>query len=146
MSCIGELAFIPASGLRYLASGKIGVNMNANHRLKKNKEFQAVFRAGISKANRQFVVYQLDRPDQPSFRFGLSVSKRVGNAVVRNRIKRRIREAMRELEPRLSIKKDYVIIARKPTANMSFHEIKSSLVHVFKRAGILRPLSGGRHR
>lgn len=120
--------------------------MKTDHRLKKNKEFQAVFREKKSKANRQFVVYQLDRKEQPHFRFGLSVSKRVGNAVVRNRIKRRIRETVRELEPRLCKSKDYVIIARKPTADMDFHEIKSSLIHVFKRAGVLQLKSGGRKR
>lgn len=116
--------------------------MKRDHRLKKNKEFQAVFRARKSKANRQFVVYHLDRQDGHTFRFGLSVSKRVGNAVVRNRIKRRIREVIRELEPRLAKPKDYVIIARKPTADMDFHEIKSSLVHVFKRVGVLQSKSG----
>lgn len=118
--------------------------MCADHRLKKNNEFQAVFRAKHSKANRQFVVYQLDRRHQTSFRFGLSVSKRVGNAVVRNRIKRRIREVVRELAPHLGHNKDYVIIARKPTADMDYWQIKSSLVHVFKRAGILRNDSGRR--
>lgn len=112
--------------------------MIADRGLKKNKDFQFVFRSGNSKANRQFVVYYRKQPEPSHFRFGISVSKRVGNAVTRNRIKRYIREAIRQLEGDLSEGKDYVIIARKPTANMNFHQIKASLVHVLKRAGVLR--------
>jgi ribonuclease P protein component len=112
--------------------------MKTDRRLKKNKEFQSVFKRGISNANRQFVVYYSERTNGPNFRVGISVSKRVGNAVIRNRIKRRVREVIRELEDDLSEGKDYVIIARKPTADMSFHQIKSSLIHVLKRSGVLR--------
>ncbi|HEX6922985.1 MAG TPA: ribonuclease P protein component [Bacillales bacterium] len=117
--------------------------MKSDRRLKKNKEFQFVFRSGVSKANRQFVVYHRDRPEQKPFRVGISVSKRVGNAVKRNYIKRCIREVVRDLEGQLPEGKDYVIIARKPTADMNFHQMKSSLVHVLKRAGLLRRVSGG---
>lgn len=118
--------------------------MKAAFHLKKNKEFQAVFRAKQSTANRQFVIYHRHCPQQSVFRFGLSVSKRVGNAVVRNRIKRRIREAIREMEPRICTGKDYVIIARKPTADMDYQQIKRSLHHVCKRAGVLKKTAGGR--
>jgi ribonuclease P protein component len=116
--------------------------MTADRRLKKNKEFQFVFRSGTSKANRQFVIYFREQPDPSQFRFGISVSKKVGNAVTRNRIKRCVREVIRQVEGDLTEGKDYVIIARKPTANMNFHQIKASLVHVLKRAGVLRVQSG----
>lgn len=120
--------------------------MKADYRLKKNDEFQFVFRTGVSKANRQFVVYLTNQPKVDHFRVGISVSKRVGNAVTRNRIKRYIRELMSQMEDQISEKKDYVIIARKPTADMDFHEIKKSLVHVLKRAGVLRYRSGVKRR
>lgn len=116
--------------------------LKTDRRLKKNKQFQAVFRTGVSRANRQFVVYHRDRHDASAFRFGISVNKRVGNAVTRNRIKRRIREAVRELEGNLDEGKDYVIIARKPTAHMDYHSMKGSLIHVLKRAGVLKRRSG----
>lgn len=116
--------------------------MKTNRRLKKNKDFQLVFQSGVSKANRQFVVYFTDRPGE-SFRVGISVSKRVGNAVTRNRIKRTVREVFRLLEEDLAEGKDYVIIARRPTAEMDFREMRSSLIHVLKRAGVLRRKSGG---
>jgi len=118
--------------------------MKTDDRLKKNNEFQFVFQTGVSKANRQFVVYFTDQPANDHFRVGISVSKRVGNAVTRNRIKRHIRELIRLLENQIFEKKDYVIIARKPTADMDFHEMKKSLVHVLKRAGVLKRYTGGK--
>ncbi|WP_456277191.1 ribonuclease P protein component [Bacillus sp. AK128] len=111
--------------------------MNKQYRIKKNEDFQAVFKKGISTANRQFVIYVLDQPENESFRIGLSVSKKIGNAVTRNRIKRLVRQVMFEFKDYLKNGKDLVIIARKPTAEMDYHEVKSSLEHVCKRAKIL---------
>lgn len=102
------------------------------YRVKKNKEFQEAFKKGKSFANRQFVVYSLKKPGQEHFRIGLSVSKKLGNAVTRNQIKRYIRQVFLELEEELSNEYDYIIIARKPASEMNFFEIKSSLVHVLK--------------
>ncbi|MGP4081284.1 ribonuclease P protein component [Pseudalkalibacillus sp. R45] len=112
--------------------------MKKKYRIKKNEEFQAVFRKGESFANRQFVIYYLRKPDQDYFRLGLSVSKKIGNAVTRNRIKRLVREAFHELEENIKDSYDYVIIARKPTSSMDFHEVKSSLIHVMKRSKLMR--------
>ncbi|WP_257351705.1 ribonuclease P protein component [Pseudalkalibacillus decolorationis] len=112
--------------------------MTKNHRIKKNKEFQEVFRNGVSFANRQFVVYYMEKSEQTYFRLGLSVSKKIGNAVTRNRIKRYVREVFHELEDEIKTSYDYVIIARKPTSSMNFHEVKSSLMHVMKRSKLLK--------
>ncbi len=101
--------------------------MKKKHRIKKNDEFQAVFQKGKSNANRQFVVYQLDKEEQPNFRIGLSVSKKIGNAVVRNRIKRMVRQAITELKDEIASGKDFVIIARKPCAEMTYEEVKKKL-------------------
>ena len=65
--------------------------MNKRQRIKRNAEFQEIFKKGKSFANRQFVVYCLEK-EEDYYRVGLSVSKKVGNAVVRNRIKRYIRQ------------------------------------------------------
>lgn len=107
-------------------------------RLKKNTDFQLVFKKGKSTANRQFVVYVLKFPGRMECRLGLSVSKKVGNAVTRNRIKRKVKEVLRSLDDRLEQGSDYVIIARNPAANMTFAEIESSLQHVLKRAKVLK--------
>jgi len=106
-------------------------------RIKKNKEFQEVFKKGQSFANRQFVVYKLGKQEQKHFRIGLSVSKKIGNAVTRNRVKRYIRQAFLELEMKLNPEADYVIIARKPVADMGYDEVWKSLNHVLKIAKII---------
>lgn len=112
--------------------------MNKRNRIKKNNEFQAVFKNGKSMANRQFVVYVLEKENQENFRIGLSVSKKIGNAVKRNQIKRYIRQVFLELSEDVKPGRDYVIIARKPSATMDFHQTKSSLIHVLKRARALK--------
>lgn len=71
-------------------------------------------------------------------RFGFSVSKRVGNAVVRNRVKRRLKEAARvELLPRIELGWDFVVIARKDAADADYHRLNRSLQRLFKRAKLL---------
>lgn len=119
--------------------GTLGCNgMKKEFRIKKNEEFSRVFNEGKSVANRQFVLYFLRKEEQKHFRIGLSVSKRVGNAVTRNRIKRIIRVVFHELKEELKGEYDFVVIARQPTAKMNYHEMKKSLHHVLKLARVFR--------
>jgi len=101
-------------------------------RIKKNKEFQQVFKEGKSYANRQFVIYCLPKEGQKEFRIGLSVGKKIGNAVTRNQVKRYIRQVFFELKDEIRQDMDYVIIARLPAADLNYHETKKSLEHVLK--------------
>ncbi|MFJ8087915.1 ribonuclease P protein component [Lysinibacillus sp. NPDC095746] len=112
--------------------------MKKRQRVKKNDDFQKVFKKGKSFANRQFVVYFLEKEGQAEFRIGLSVSKKLGNAVTRNQIKRYIRQSIHELKDELKPNMDYVIIARQPAATMDFHEVKQSLQHVLRIAKALK--------
>ena len=68
--------------------------MKKAYRVKKEADFQKVFHQGESMANRQFVVYSLNKENQSHFRVGLSVGKKLGNAVKRNEIKRKIRHVL----------------------------------------------------
>lgn len=111
--------------------------MKKQFRIKKNKQFQLAFREGKSFANRQLVIYYVERPEQSHFRIGLSVGKKIGNAVVRNRIKRYLRQAFQELENEIPGSHDIVIIARKPASEMGFKEIKKSLIHLLNRECLL---------
>lgn len=111
--------------------------MNKHQRIKDNKEFQHIFKKGTSYANRQFVVYVL-QSEETHFRVGLSVSKKVGNAVTRNRVKRYIRQTFLELKDDVQ-PANYIIIARIPAATLDFHETKKSLEHVLKIAKVYRP-------
>ncbi|WP_085506632.1 ribonuclease P protein component [Thalassobacillus devorans] len=111
--------------------------MKKEYRIKKNEEFQQVFKNGKSFANRQLVLYYLKKEKQEHFRIGLSVSKRIGVAVVRNQIKRYLRQAFHELEDTIDPRYDLVIIARKPTKDMDFHQVKKSLTHVLSKSRLL---------
>lgn len=111
--------------------------MQKRHRLRKSKDFAATRREGKSWAN-NILVLVARRTDNECSRFGFSVSKRVGNAVVRNRIKRRLKEAARtEYLPRLSESWDLVVIARKDAANADSHRLNRSLRQLFRRAKII---------
>lgn len=103
-------------------------------RVKKNIDFDAIFKAHKSFANRAFIVYQLDQ-ENSHFRVGISVSKKLGNAVTRNRVKRLIRHAIREISSELTAV-DFVIIARKGVENYPFQEVKKNLMHLLKGAKI----------
>ncbi|MGY4688216.1 ribonuclease P protein component [Salibacterium sp. K-3] len=112
--------------------------MKKAYRIKKNHEFSRIFEKGKSSANRQFVIYVMDNKENDHFRAGLTVSRKMGNAVMRNRIKRLLREALREINGQLEDGKDYIIIARKPVADMHYTEIIKSLKHVMNVAGVLK--------
>ena len=113
------------------------IMMKKGFRIKDNKEFQEVFRKGKSFANRQLVVYYKRKPVQSHFRIGLSVGKKIGNAVTRNRIKRYLRQAFHELEEQVA-KHDIVIIARQPTKDMDYYQMKKSLIHLLSRERLLK--------
>lgn len=86
----------------------------AKKRLSRSSEFQRVYRQGRSKSNRYLVLYSFARGDDADqgTRFGVSVGRKVGNAVVRNKVKRTIREAYGELADELTDGLDYVVLAR----------------------------------
>lgn len=106
--------------------------MKKTYRVKSEKDFQAIFAKGKSYANRKFVVYHLAKK-QPHYRLGLSVSKKLGNAVTRNLIKRRLRHLVMGLDAKLR-HHDFVIIARKGVEELTYQEMKSNLIHVLKIA------------
>jgi ribonuclease P protein component len=84
------------------------------HRLSRSRDFDAVYRRGTSAATRYLVLHWFPREDDedgPS-RLGLAVPRSVGSAVVRNRVKRVLREAWRELLPEVPAGHDYVLVAR----------------------------------
>lgn len=118
--------------------------MKKRNRLKKNEDFQKVFKHGTSVANRQFVLYTLDQPENDELRVGLSVSKKIGNAVMRNRIKRLIRQAFLEEKERLK-EKDYIIIARKPASQLTFEETKKVCSIYSESLHYIRNLRQSRH-
>ncbi|AXQ77867.1 ribonuclease P protein component [Streptococcus chenjunshii] len=106
--------------------------MKKTYRVKSDKDFQAIFDHGQNAANRKFVVYRLAK-QQPHYRVGISVGKKIGNAVTRNAVKRKIRHVLMEFDKNLAAD-DFIIIARKGTECLDYHEIKKNLRHVLKLA------------
>lgn len=114
------------------------LRMRKAYRVKKEKEFQKVFHTGKSFANRKFIVYILEKPDQTHFRVGLSVGKKVGNAVHRNAVKRKIRASITSLHDEIRSDLDFIVIARPSTVDLASQEVYSNLKHVFALAGIIK--------
>jgi ribonuclease P protein component len=88
------------------------------HRLSRSRDFDAVYRHGRSVSTRFLVLYRFDRGEDVAghARLGIAVPKKIGGAVTRNRIKRRLREAWRELLPTIDDRSDYVLLVRTPLA------------------------------
>lgn len=108
--------------------------MRRQQRLRKRTDFDAVYRKGRASANR-LVALRLLRNHLPYNRYGFSVGKRLGKAVVRNRVKRRLREGVRSLT--LQPGWDVVISARRPAAAADYHELREAVAGLLSRAHIL---------
>ncbi|NLK20578.1 MAG: ribonuclease P protein component [Epulopiscium sp.] len=109
--------------------------MKYTESLKKNYEFRIVYNKGTSIANRFLVMYRLKNGKDIN-RLGISVSKKVGNSVIRNRITRLIKESYRLQENKIKRGWDIVIIARVPSKDLDYKEIYKSLTHLLKRSGV----------
>jgi len=84
-------------------------------------------------------VYWFRKKEVEKFRVGISVSKKVGNAVVRNRMRRLVKEIVRHQEDRLIEHVDLVFIVRKGALNMPYKDLEKSILHVLRKASLLRP-------
>ena len=111
--------------------------MKYSESLKKNKDFQQVYRHGTSQANRYLVMYVLKNQYKKN-RLGISVSKKVGNSVVRHRVTRLIRESYRLNEKKFGGGLDVIVIARPGAKERNFFEIESALLHLAKIHGLLK--------
>ena len=103
--------------------------MKFSESLKKNIDFRNVYNKGNSRSNRLLVMYVLKNETKRN-RFGISVSKKVGNSVVRHRLTRLIRESYRLQEEIFKNGLDIVVIARVNAKGASYHEIEQALLHL----------------
>ncbi len=111
--------------------------MKFSESLKKNSYFQNVYKNGKSYANRFFVMYVMENHLERN-RLGISVSKKVGNSVIRHHITRLVREAYRLQEEMFNSGLDIVVIARVSAKNITYHETESALLHLGNLHRIIR--------
>lgn len=106
--------------------------MKKSESLKKNKDFQLVYKNGTSNANRLLVMYVLKNQHMKN-RLGISVSKKVGNSVVRHRVTRLIRESYRLNEDIFKGGYDLVVVARPSVKGRTYAEVESALLHLSRK-------------
>jgi len=108
-------------------------------RLRNRADFGRVYRHGKSFANRQLVVYWSRKPDVERFRLGISASKKIGNAVVRNRMRRMLKEIVRLHESEIQDHVDIILIVRNGAVGMEYKELEKSVLHVLRKASLIKP-------
>jgi ribonuclease P protein component len=86
----------------------------------------------------QFVVFYRKNKQTELFRAGISVSKKNGNAVIRNRLRRVIKEILRKHKDEIVPQMDFIVVARKGIELIPFQDLEKNLIHVLKRAKLLR--------
>ena len=111
--------------------------MRFSDSLKKNHQFQFVYKNGKSYANKYLVMYVKENGTERN-RIGISVSKKVGNSVVRHRVTRLVRESYRLHEAVFNSGLDIVVVARPGAASVSYDEIESAMLHLGKLHHIIK--------
>lgn len=109
----------------------------APERLRRNTEFQRLYRQGTSYSEGILVLHLLRLPDADVRQAGFSVSKKLGGAVVRNRVKRRLREAYRQVLPLLPRGYQLVLTARRGAADADYEKLSRAVRSALARAGLL---------
>lgn len=117
--------------------------MQRKFRLTRSEDFKRVRRSGKSYAHPLVVLIALrsEESGQPRVRVGVAAGRTVGTAVIRNRSKRLLREAMRSMIPNIASGSDLILIARPGLASASLEEIRQALSNLFIRAKLLTPIN-----
>lgn len=110
---------------------KVNYSMKRSETLKRNEDFKEIYSTGKSYANKYLIMY-VKKNNMDINRIGISVSKKVGNSVVRHRITRLIRESYRLSEDNFASGLDIIVVARAGAKGKKYSEIESALLHLMK--------------
>lgn len=102
-----------------------------DHRLKKKKQFAYIYRKGIRKSTKYLSLFVISSKFS-SYKIGYSVSKKIGKANVRNKVKRRLKEIVRT-SPYPKNHNNYVLMAREGIENLTFEELKNQVKEIFNK-------------
>ncbi len=105
-------------------------------RIKKSWEFRKVYRNGRTVVSKNIVLYYC-RNGLPYNRIGFSIRKKIGKSVIRNRIRRSYREAFIYMEDKLNTGYDFIVVARKPSSDVCFHDACKELHNLCRKAQLL---------
>lgn len=108
-----------------------------SERLTRRQDFLDLYRSGDKYVGREFICYTA-REEGIGRKFGVAVSRKVGGAVTRNRVKRYIREVYRTSRQHMSDNLQMVVVARPAAATMSFHECHDAIGRLFRKGKVLR--------
>jgi ribonuclease P protein component len=111
--------------------------MDKRLRLRSNEDFKRVYKHGKSYWNRNLVIY-LRKNELGYSRIGFTVTKKVGNSVVRNKVRRRMREIIRKNIDKISGEYDIILVPKKNVVDIDYQTLESAIIHIFKIAGLLK--------
>lgn len=114
--------------------------MSEMHGLRSNMEFRRVYSKGKNYWNRNLVLY-ISKNDLGYNRVGYSITKKIGNSVVRNRIRRRMKEIYRLNFQGLKGNYDLILIPKRNVVDLSYKDLESAMFHILRLAGIIRKKS-----
>lgn len=107
--------------------------MQKKYRLTNRSSFQYIFKKGEKIAGKFLVLYKVNASN---IKVGISVSKKVGNSVVRSKVKRRIKESFRLLIEKIKGNYNFVVVARKECNQASFQEIQNEIDDLLKKNNV----------
>lgn len=115
--------------------------LKRDYRLRKKSDFKRTYSMGKSYATPFLVLYVKKRDGKgKSVRIGFSVSKRLGNAVVRNKLKRRLRAGIQPILHQINQEYDLIFIAREKIKGISFQDVEKNILNLLKRSNLYSPV------
>ncbi len=115
--------------------------MDKMYRLRNNMEFRKVYNKGKNYWNRNLVLF-VKKNNLGYTRVGYTITKKVGNSVVRNRIRRQMKEIYRLNFDRIEKDYDLIFIPKKSVVDISFIELESAMIHIMKISRLIKKESG----
>lgn len=113
--------------------------MNKIKRLRTNMEFKKVYNSGKNYWNRNLILY-LRKNNTDHTRVGYSITKKIGNSVTRNKIRRRMKEIYRLNYNNLKKGYDLIFIPKKNVVDISYGELESAMIHILKLSNVLKEI------
>ncbi len=114
--------------------------MEKKFRLRKNMEFRKVYSHGKNYWNRNLTLY-VKKNNIDETRVGYTITKKIGNSVVRNKLRRRMKEIYRLNFHRIETGYDLVFVPKRNIVNLSYEKLDSSMIHIMRKAGVLKKVN-----